>query len=52
MSALRNAVVALGGTIDLESKRGEGTTLRLRFSEADSQAMTLRPPTVPNFGTA
>jgi two-component system chemotaxis sensor kinase CheA len=52
MSALRDAVVALGGTIDLESKRGEGTTLRLRFPETDGQTMTLRPPTVPNFGTA
>jgi two-component system chemotaxis sensor kinase CheA len=49
MAALREAVAALGGTIDLETKRGEGTTLRLRFPEADGQIMTLRPPTVPTF---
>jgi HPt (histidine-containing phosphotransfer) domain-containing protein len=43
MAALREAVAALGGTMELESKPNEGTTLRFRFPEADGQTMTLRP---------
>jgi two-component system, chemotaxis family, sensor kinase CheA len=49
MSALRDSVIALGGTIALDSKRGEGTTFRFRFPEADGQILPLRAPTQPNF---
>ncbi|MBC7976392.1 MAG: Hpt domain-containing protein [Myxococcales bacterium] len=52
MAALRDAVMALGGTIQLESTTGEGTTLRFQFPEADGQILPLRPPTQPSFGTA
>lgn len=47
MAALRVAVEALGGTIELESRPREGTTLRCRFPEADSQHLPLRPSTEP-----
>jgi two-component sensor histidine kinase len=47
MSALRAAVTALGGTVELESRLSAGTTLRFQFPEADAQLLTLRPPTQP-----
>jgi len=31
MSALREAARAIGGVVTLQSKRGQGTTLRVRF---------------------
>ena len=49
MSALREAVIALGGTIDIESTTGVGVVMRYRFPEADGQILSLRPPTQPNF---
>jgi chemotaxis protein histidine kinase CheA len=52
MAALREAVAALGGTLELESERGAGVTVRYRFPEADGQILPLRPPTQPNFRTA
>jgi two-component system chemotaxis sensor kinase CheA len=52
MSALRDAVTALGGTIELDSERGRGVTMRYRFPEADGQILSLRPPTQPNFRIA
>jgi two-component system chemotaxis sensor kinase CheA len=47
MAALRVAVEALGGTIELESRPSEGTTLRCRFPEGDAQRLPLRPPPQP-----
>jgi len=52
MAALRDAVTALGGTIEIASNATDGTTLRFRFPEADGQILPLRPPTQPNFKTA
>jgi len=52
MAALREAVTALGGTIEIESTAGVGVTLRTRFPEADGQILSLRPPTQPNFRVA
>jgi hypothetical protein len=52
MSALRDAVAARGGTIEVESTPGRGVTIRYRFPEADGQILPLRPPTQPNFRTA
>jgi HPt (histidine-containing phosphotransfer) domain-containing protein len=52
MSALRDAIAALGGTIEIESALGIGARVRCRFPEADRQALLLRPPTLPNFLTA
>jgi two-component system chemotaxis sensor kinase CheA len=52
MAALRDAVQALGGLIEIESQPGQGTTMRFRFPEADGQILPLRPPTQPNFRTA
>jgi two-component system chemotaxis sensor kinase CheA len=49
MSALREAVTALGGTIEIESTAGTGAVLRYRFPEADGKILSLRPPTQPNF---
>jgi two-component system, chemotaxis family, sensor kinase CheA len=34
MSALREAARALGGVVSVQSKRGQGTTLRIRFPQA------------------
>jgi two-component system chemotaxis sensor kinase CheA len=42
MAALRAAVELLGGTIELESRLHEGTTLRLRFPEADARCVVHR----------
>jgi len=47
MAALREAVTALGGLIELDSKPGVGTTLRFMFPEADGNILSLRPPTQP-----
>jgi len=52
LAALRDTVASLGGVIELESKPGEGTTLRFRIPEADGQILPLRPPTQPNFKAA
>jgi two-component system chemotaxis sensor kinase CheA len=52
MSALRDAVAALRGTIEVESRAGVGVTVRYRFPEADGQILPLRPPTQPNFRMA
>jgi two-component system chemotaxis sensor kinase CheA len=52
MSSLREAVVALGGILEIESEPNQGTTLRFRLPEADGQILPLRPPTQPNFKTA
>jgi hypothetical protein len=52
MSALREAVTALGGTVEIESTAGVGTVIRYRFPEADGQILPLRPPTQPNFHIA
>jgi two-component system chemotaxis sensor kinase CheA len=52
MAAVRDAVTALGGVIDLETTPNEGTTLRFRFPEADGQILSLRPPTQPDLKTA
>jgi two-component system chemotaxis sensor kinase CheA len=49
MSALREAVTALGGAIEIESTAGTGAVLRYRFPEADGKILSLRPPTQPNF---
>ena len=47
MAALRQAVVALGGTVELDGQLGAGTTVRFVFPAADAQLLTLRPPTQP-----
>jgi two-component system, chemotaxis family, sensor kinase CheA len=47
MAALRSAVAVLGGTIELESQRGEGTMLRCRFPDAASHSPVLRLPSQP-----
>jgi two-component system, chemotaxis family, sensor kinase CheA len=47
MAALRAAVQALGGKIELESKLGQGVTFRFRFPEADGQILPLRQPSQP-----
>ena len=52
MAALRDAVTALGGVIEIESTAGRGVTMRYRFPEADGQILPLRPPTQPNFRIA
>ncbi|HEY0476561.1 MAG TPA: ATP-binding protein [Kofleriaceae bacterium] len=52
MAALRDAVIALGGTIELESVTGTGVVMRYRFPEADGEILALRPPTQPTFHTA
>jgi two-component system chemotaxis sensor kinase CheA len=49
LAALRDAISALGGTIEIESAPGAGTTMRFRFAEADGQILPLRPPTQPIF---
>jgi HPt (histidine-containing phosphotransfer) domain-containing protein len=45
MAALRHEVVALGGTIDVESRPGAGTTITCRFGAPELPV--LRPPTQP-----
>ncbi|HEX3760711.1 MAG TPA: ATP-binding protein [Kofleriaceae bacterium] len=52
MGALREAVAALGGSVEIESTAGAGTVVRYRFPEADGQILPLRPPTQPNFHIA
>jgi HPt (histidine-containing phosphotransfer) domain-containing protein len=52
MSALRAAIGALGGKIEIESVLGRGVTVRCRFPEADRRILPLRPPTQPDFRTA
>ncbi|MGN6104757.1 MAG: ATP-binding protein, partial [Kofleriaceae bacterium] len=47
MAALRDAVSALGGEIDLETADGAGTTWRFRFPSPDAQILPVRPPTQP-----
>jgi chemotaxis protein histidine kinase CheA len=47
VSALREAVIALGGTIEIESRRGHGTTLRCRFPEVARQSQVLRLSSQP-----
>ncbi|MGH2901024.1 MAG: ATP-binding protein, partial [Solirubrobacteraceae bacterium] len=47
MAALRAAVTALGGTIELASRPNQGVTLVCRFPEADAQILSLRQPTQP-----
>jgi two-component system chemotaxis sensor kinase CheA len=47
MAALRVAVAALGGTIELESRARKGTTLLCRFPEAESHHLPLRAATQP-----
>jgi two-component system chemotaxis sensor kinase CheA len=49
MAALRDSVIALGGMMEIESRPGEGTTLRFMFPEADATILPLRPPTQPAF---
>lgn len=50
LSAVRNVVTAMGGRIEVESKAGEGTTWRFRFSlstlgESDADGEPTRTPT-------
>jgi two-component system, chemotaxis family, sensor kinase CheA len=44
MAALRAAVTSLGGTLEIESRPGEGTTLRCRFPETSPQSQPIRLP--------
>lgn len=47
LAALRVAAAALGGTVEIDSKLGHGTTVRCRFPEADATILSLRAPTQP-----
>ncbi|MEO7734233.1 MAG: ATP-binding protein [Kofleriaceae bacterium] len=47
LAALRHAVEALDGTIEIASQRHQGTVLRCRFSDGDSAIPTLRMPSQP-----
>lgn len=51
MAALRGAVTALGGTIEIESRLGEGTALRCRFPDGAGQNHVVRPPVQTLHGT-
>jgi two-component system chemotaxis sensor kinase CheA len=49
LAAVRNVVTAMGGRIEVESKAGEGTTWRFRFSlstlgESDTDGEPMRTP--------
>jgi len=52
MAALRQAVIAQGGTIEIESTRRAGTTIRCRFPDGDSQFLPLRTEARPDVRIA
>jgi len=52
MAALRQAVIAQGGTIEIESTRRAGTTIRCRFPDGDTQFLPLRTEARPDVRIA